>query len=79
MRINDPHVSDPNPKRKLNSLRRDVGGRPPGRFIDANGRILGALFPIVPYGCPPDVFAEPGESPEQRAFRRFPISSHKPG
>ncbi len=30
-----------------------------------------------PLGCPCGV-TRPGESPEQRAFRRFPINSHKP-
>jgi hypothetical protein len=28
-------------------------------------------------GCPEP--SKPGETPEQRAFRRFPITSHKPG
>lgn len=31
-----------------------------------------------PLGCPWGV-ARPGETPEARAFRRFPIKEHKPG
>jgi hypothetical protein len=41
--------------------------------------ILGFVDPTPqPYGVPWDE-ARVGESGEQRAFRRFPIASHKPG
>lgn len=35
---------------------------------------LGAFDP----GSKPDRISRPGETPEQRAFRRFPITCHKP-
>jgi hypothetical protein len=34
--------------------------------------------PPLPYGCPDDIDLFWDETPEQRAFRRFPIKSHKP-
>lgn len=36
-------------------------------------------WPDIPVGCPDGILLIAGESPEQRAFRRFPITSHKPG
>lgn len=80
MRINDPQIAIQNPKRKANSrdhvlrgLNRARMGLPP---TDLNT----AIDPLGPYAFDPG----PGhehiirETPEQRAFRRFPINSHKP-
>lgn len=56
--------------------------RLPYRAKVIKGRLIEPqIFPDptpTPYGCPWGV-GRIGESPEQRAFRRFPIDSHKPG
>jgi hypothetical protein len=36
-------------------------------------------LPDLPLGCPEGILLISNETDEQRAFRRFPITSHKPG
>jgi hypothetical protein len=50
-----------------------AGGRPRGRWVSDLSLLT------HPIGVPHDVVLIPGESGEERAFRRFPITEHKVG
>jgi hypothetical protein len=55
---------------------------PSGKFADGVTRVrLHAYepWPIQPSGLPEGILLIAGETPEQRAFRRFPVDRHKPG
>lgn len=46
-----------------------------------NQKSVSSILGVADYGAahiPAGFPARPGETPEQRAFRRFPINSHKP-
>jgi len=56
----------------LAEIKRRVGLTP-------GGAAFGVIDPTPqPLGCPP-FSARPGETAEQRCWRRFPINEHKPG
>lgn len=52
--------------------------RPVTRIRKSGNNSAGG-WPEFPVGCPDGILLVEGESGEQRAFRRFPIDSHKPG
>jgi hypothetical protein len=58
--------------------------RPPsGKFEDGITRVRGRVgkvpWPELSAGLPWGILLISGESPEQRAYRRFPVDRHKPG
>jgi hypothetical protein len=80
MRLNGSDLDIPTPKRKLKKgpkTDRRALGLP---FANRDGTNF-ATDPLGPYSFDPGPgFERVGfETPEQRAFRRYPITSHKPG
>ena len=59
--------------------------RPSDTFEDGITRVRGPFghgherWPPLSIGLPEGIRLIAGETPEQRAFRRFPIDRHKPG
>jgi hypothetical protein len=57
--------------------------RPSDTFADGitrvRRRVQDVPWPDLPIGLPDGILLIGGETPEQRAYRRFPINHHKPG